>query len=173
MTVNDYLKKNNITKYRLAKMCNLPYGTLNDICIGKTDITKCSGETLLKIANALNISVDDLLGKKTFVPSIGLRRISEKIIPVAEKYKLKSVYIFGSYARNEEKENSDVDILIDREGSDVRGMFAMSALYNDLKESIGKDIDLVTLQSLNQASTLKNNSDFIINVIRERIKIYG
>lgn len=173
MTVNDYLKKNNMTKYRLAKKCNLPYGTLNDICIGKTDITKCSGETLLKIANALNVSVDDLLGKKTLVPSIGLRRISEKIIPVAEKYKLKSVYIFGSYARNEEKENSDVDILIDREGSDVRGMFAMSALYNDLKESIGKDIDLVTLQSLNQASTLKNNPDFIINVIRERIKIYG
>ena len=173
MTVNDYLKKNNMTKYRLAKTCNLPYGTLNDICIGKTDITKCSGETLLKIANALNISVDDLLGKKTIVPSIGLRRISEKIIPVAEKYKLKSVYIFGSYARNEEKENSDVDILVDREGSDVQGMFAMSALYNDLKESIGKDIDLVTLQSLNQASTLKNNSDFIINVIRERIKIYG
>ena len=173
MTVNDYLLQNNMTKYRLAKLCNLPYATLNDICTGKTDITKCSGETLMKIATTLGITVDDLLGTNANTHSIGLRRISQQITPIAKKHNLKSVYIFGSYARDEATENSDVDILIDREGSDVRSVFQISALYNELKESIGKDIDLVTLQSLKQVSTIKNNSDFITNIIKERVKVYG
>ncbi len=173
MTISDYLKPTNTTKYKLARMCDLPYGTLNDICIGKTDITKCSGETLLKIAGALEVTVDDLLKGETIPLSNDLKVLSERIGPVAEKYKLRSVYVFGSYARGEARENSDVDILIDREGSDLHGIFAMSALYNELKDSVGKEIDLVTLQSLKQASTMKNNSDFIINIIRDRVRIYG
>ncbi|AEF97018.1 DNA polymerase beta domain protein region [Methanotorris igneus Kol 5] len=30
-----------------------------------------------------------------------------------EKYKIKSIEIFGSYTRNEQKETSDVDILVE------------------------------------------------------------
>ena len=37
-------------------------------------------------------------------------------------------------------EQSDVDILIDREGSSIRGMFDMGGLYAELRESIGADI---------------------------------
>lgn len=50
MLIHDYLRDNNMTKYQLSKMAGLPYGTLNDIIKGKTDIVKCTGETLLKIA---------------------------------------------------------------------------------------------------------------------------
>ncbi len=102
-----------------------------------------------------------------------LAEISRRIAPIAAKYNLRSVYVFGSYARNEATEDSDVDILIDREGSDLHGIISMSALYDELKESIGKEIDLVTLQSLTQASTVKRNSELIENIIRERIKVYG
>ncbi len=173
MIINDYLQQNHITKYQLSKKCDLPYGTLNDICIGKTDIAKCTGETLFKIANAMDCSVDEILKERFNSSSFNICKIKELITPIAKKYKLRSVYIFGSYARDEATEDSDIDILIDREGSKVHGIFGMNALFNELAQAVGKNIDLVTLQSLNQSSTVKNQMDFINQVMKERVKIYG
>lgn len=82
-----------------------------------------------------------------------INELKEKITPIAKKYNLNGVYIFGSYARAEADENSDVDILIDRTGSKVKSMFDMGGLYNDLYDAIGKDIDIVTTQTLAQKST--------------------
>ena len=92
--------------------------------------------------------------------------------PIAEKYNLRAIYIFGSYVRNEATEDSDVDILIDRTGSKVRGM-VMGGLYNDLSESIGKKIDLVTTCSLEQESAKKRAPGFVENVNAEKVMIYG
>lgn len=173
MIINDFLKENGMTKYQFAKLCGLPYGTLNDICNGKRDIFKCTGETLMKIAKTVGCSVDDILNERLNFSACNLEKIKKSIAPVAEKYGLRNVYIFGSYARNEATENSDVDILIDREGSNIRGLFGMNALYNDLKQALRKEIDLVTVQSLIQKSTSENNTEFIANVMKERVKIYG
>lgn len=101
-----------------------------------------------------------------------VNELKEKIAPVAAKYKLNKVYLFGSYAREEATENSDVDILIDRTGSSIKSMFDMGGLYNDLRNSIGKDIDLITTQTLEQKSTLSRTPQFAENLIAERIKIY-
>ena len=79
-----------------------------------------------------------------------IEEIKKGIEPVAKQYKLNAVYIFGSYARNEATETSDVDILIDRKGSTIKGGFDMGGLYEDLRSSVGKKIDLVTLQTLEQ-----------------------
>lgn len=102
-----------------------------------------------------------------------LENIKNLIAPVAEKHKLRSVYVFGSYARNEADENSDIDLLIDREGSEIHGIFGLSALFDELKEVFGKEIDLITLQSLKQQNTIRNHADFVENVMRERVKVYG
>ena len=101
-----------------------------------------------------------------------LDEIRNRIVPVAQKYQLRAVYLFGSYARNEATESSDVDILIDRHGSKIRGMFDMGGLYNDLRECIGKEIDLVTTQTLEQQSTRQRTPWFVENLYRERIKLY-
>ena len=104
---------------------------------------------------------------------MNLENIGKMIAPVAEKHRLRSVYVFGSYARDEANENSDIDLLIDREGSEIHGIFGMSALFDELKILFGKEIDLVTLQSLRQQSTLRNHPDFVESVMRERVKVYG
>ena len=57
-----------------------------------------------------------------------LDEIRERVTPVARKYGLKAVYVFGSYARNEATSDSDIDILVDRTGSSIRGMFDMGSL---------------------------------------------
>lgn len=173
MLINDYLRDNNTTKYQLSKTAGLPYGTLNDIVNGKTDIAKCTGETLLKITSVLGCTVDDLLKERLSSSAFDLDKIRMLVAPVAKKHQLRSVYVFGSYARNEADEDSDVDLLIDREGSCVHGIFGMNALLDEFKKALGKNVDLVTLQSLKQESTVKNNSEFIENVMKEMVKIYG
>lgn len=47
--------------YRLSKISKVPYATLNDICNGKTQLAKCSAETVYRLAQALDIPMEDLL----------------------------------------------------------------------------------------------------------------
>ena len=44
-------------------------------------------------------------------------QLKELIKPVAEKYSLPAMNLFGSYARGEATDESDVDVIIDRTGS--------------------------------------------------------
>lgn len=61
MDINKIIEQKQITKYRLAKESGVPHATLNDICSGKTNIGKCSAETLYKIAKVLDVSMESLL----------------------------------------------------------------------------------------------------------------
>ncbi len=60
MIIEDLIKKNNITKYRLAVDADIPHATLSDICSGKTNLLKCSSETVYKLAKALGVSMEFL-----------------------------------------------------------------------------------------------------------------
>ncbi len=98
--------------------------------------------------------------------------IRRRVSPVAERYGLAAVYLFGSYARGEATAESDVDLLVDLRGSAVRGIL-LGALYNDLAEALGAGIDLVTVASLEQPTTHRSQLLFREAVKRERMMIYG
>ena len=100
-----------------------------------------------------------------------IEELKQRIVPAAEKYGLQEVYLFGSYARGEAAEQSDVDILINCAGSKVRGMFEMGGLYEDLCASVGKEVDLVTTQTLEQSNTKQRTPLFIQKVLAERIRL--
>ena len=101
-----------------------------------------------------------------------LDQLSEIITPIAEKYRLKAVYVFGSYARGEATDDSDVDILVDRDGSLVRTLFQMGGLYGDLEDAVQKEIDLVTTQTLEQERTKTNSAGFVNALMAERRLLY-
>lgn len=104
------------------------------------------------------------------VYSLGeLKRIIE---PIASKYAISAVYLFGSYARGEATDSSDVDILIDREGSNIRGLFDLGALYNELNEMLGKPIDLVTTDSIVETEAQRRTPWFAKTLEQERVVIY-
>ena len=100
-----------------------------------------------------------------------LDELRAKIAPIAEKYHIPAVYVFGSYARGEATEDSDVDLLVDLEGSIVRG-FVMGGLYNDLEEGLGKELSLITEKSLYEPDPKRRMEKFVANVLRERISLY-
>lgn len=102
-----------------------------------------------------------------------LEELRARVAPVAEKYKLPKVYVFGSYARGEATPESDVDLIVDRSGSTVHSLFDLGGLYNDLEEALEKPIDLVTEQTLEQPPSRHTDLLFRAEVRRERKEIYG
>lgn len=63
--------------------------------------------------------------------------------PVFEKYKIKKAYIFGSYARGEAKEDSDIDIMIIKEDSNITTLLNLAEFETELQELLHKKIDII------------------------------
>ncbi len=75
-----------------------------------------------------------------------LEKISEKIKPVAQKYNLMYVWVFGSYAKKKQREDSDIDILVRTE--DVAEGFKIVEVKFALEEALEKQVDIVTTGSI-------------------------
>jgi predicted nucleotidyltransferase len=101
-----------------------------------------------------------------------LEDLKRKIMPIARKYDIPAVYVFGSYARDEATDDSDVDLLISRRGSKIVSLFDLGALYNDLNEELGIAVDLITEDSLSQDDVRRRAPQFPENLRRERITVY-
>ena len=63
MSLKEMIEQQHLTRYKVAKMCNIPQSTMRDLCSGKTDIKKASVETLYKLEKAFSISMEELLLK--------------------------------------------------------------------------------------------------------------
>ena len=69
---------------------------------------------------------------------------------IADYFKTQPVlkaWIFGSFARGEESPDSDVDILVDLDYSQPIGLHFFG-MYEDLKEILGRNVDLVSERTL-------------------------
>ena len=66
---------------------------------------------------------------------------------IADYFKTQPVvkaWLFGSFARGEETPNSDVDILFVPDKTQHFSLFTMGGMYEDLKELLGREVDLIT-----------------------------
>ena len=77
------------------------------------------------------------------INTLTIEKIKEIITPICKKYGVKRAYLFGSYARNEATEKSDVDIRI--ESGKIRGLFQLSGFRLDLVEALGTEVDLLSV----------------------------
>ena len=83
--------------------------------------------------------------------------LKENRTMLQEKYQIKKIGLFGSYAKGEETSESDIDILVDMPSS--------FDLYYDLKEflekSFGKPIDLGMEKSIRKLIRSKIEEDIV------------
>ena len=100
-----------------------------------------------------------------------LDEIKKRILPVIEKYNIPEMYLFGSYARGEATEESDLDFLVDTTGTSLTSLLALGALYCDLEEVFQKSIDLITVCSVMQNVETESERSFRDTIIRERVKL--
>ena len=94
--------------------------------------------------------------------------IKQIVFPIAKKYGVEKVYLFGSYARGEASSDSDVDLFITNYQRTIP--FALANMLADFEETLNKPVDLVT-----QTSIISNQrfNDFSDNISKERMILYG
>ena len=67
---------------------------------------------------------------------------------ILKKYRVKSISLFGSYVRNEQKEESDIDFLVDfQEGATL---FDFVELQDSLSELLAKNVSIVSKRGLSK-----------------------
>ncbi|QGU00896.1 hypothetical protein SYNTR_2302 [Candidatus Syntrophocurvum alkaliphilum] len=74
------------------------------------------------------------------MPSI--EQIKESVRDIAEKYPIKRISLFGSYAKGCANEESDIDILIEFSYSNV-SLFLLSEIRDEIKTRLNKEVDLI------------------------------
>ena len=102
-----------------------------------------------------------------------IEEIAEIVRPIAESYKVKRVCLFGSYARGDAKEDSDIDLIIT--APHLKGL-VFFGLYEDLREAFEKDnkqIDLITEEQLIQNKDDPLHKRFTEEVELDRKEIYS
>ena len=68
---------------------------------------------------------------------------------IAKQYGVKKVALFGSYSTGKQTPESDIDLLIDK--GDIKGLFMLNSFINSLQDKLGKDVDVMTYDSLDRS----------------------
>ena len=92
-----------------------------------------------------------------------VEKITAIVKPLAQKYHIKEVYLFGSYAWGEADENSDLDFLVfGGEGFKLTQIFAFG---EELREIMQKRVDVFEINEINQ------DSDFYKKIMQEKVLV--
>jgi predicted nucleotidyltransferase len=92
-----------------------------------------------------------------------INEIKKKLSPVAKKYGVKRMYLFGSYARGEAKPSSDIDLRID--GNLGFGYIKYFAMSDDFQAKFRKPLDLTTTGAL--------DDKFLREIEKDEVLVYG
>lgn len=92
-----------------------------------------------------------------------LNTIKERAVPIAKEYGIMGFYLFGSYARGDASEDSDLDFRIDR----PKGMslFKLGGLQSRLAEVFECHVDIVTTAQL--------DDEFITAIQEYEVNLYA
>lgn len=72
--------------------------------------------------------------------------IRKKILPILKKYGIKKASFFGSLVRDEQTEQSDIDLLV--ELPETASLLELASLKLDLEEILQRKVDVLTFDSL-------------------------
>jgi predicted nucleotidyltransferase len=78
-----------------------------------------------------------------------IEKIKEKILPVLKKHGIKKAAICGSFARGEESEDSDIDILV--EVAEDLSLFDFVGIKLEIENIIGREVDLIEYDTIKSA----------------------
>lgn len=92
-----------------------------------------------------------------------IERLIALVKPLAQRYQVKAVYLFGSYARGEANENSDLDFLVI--GGDGFKRTQILAFGEELREILNKRVDVFEINEINQ------DSEFYKTIMREKVLV--
>ena len=108
-----------------------------------------------------------------------VNELKKMLKPIFMKYKIKKVYIFGSYARGEARVDSDIDLMIVKEKSNINTLLDLSEFQEELQETLNKNVDVITEETYLD-NTVEDNKygrlakDIFYNQVKkDRRVLYG
>lgn len=154
MELVDVRKKNGLTQKEAALLIGVPLRTY----------VRYEQDESYKESYKYKKMLEDLVSKCLIDEEHGvlsLDNIVELLLPILNKHQIKYCYLFGSYARGEARDNSDVDLLVD---TDITGI-EFFKLIEEIRETLHKKIDLLRLQDLS------NDNPIILEILKEGKRI--
>ena len=92
-----------------------------------------------------------------------VKEVKEKVTPILIKHKIRKAGVFGSVAKNKDRKDSDVDLLIEL-GDDI-SLLEFIGIKLELEEALKKKVDLVEYKAIKPL--LKDI------ILKEEVRIYG
>ena len=92
-----------------------------------------------------------------------IEEIKSIAVSLGRQYGVEKIFLFGSYARGDNNETSDIDFRIDK--GNIRGLFQLCGFKNKLEDLLGKEVEVLTTQSL--------DSSFLNHIAKEEILLYA
>ena len=127
----DYITNYNKENY---KMYQFRVKKTDEELIGKLDSVQNKNQYITSLI------------KKDIHPGIlTIREIKERMLPIIKKHGIEDVFLFGSYARGEATENSDVDIYCSN--GDVDSLLKEVVFIDELETALNKKVDVVFIGS--------------------------
>ena len=83
-----------------------------------------------------------------------------EILAIAARHGARNVRVFGSVARGEADEESDLDLLVDMEPG--RSLLDMGALLMELRELLGVPVDVVTEKGMHDRMRQRVLSEAVV-----------
>ena len=92
-----------------------------------------------------------------------IEEIRDRAVPVARRYGIQNLRLFGSYARGEARDDSDVDLHIAR--GKLTGLFSYYAMVDELEQALDRHVDLVLDGT--------RDKHFLERIAKEEITLYA
>ena len=154
MTLVEIRKENRLTQKEAASLIGVPYRTY--IRYEENPSYENTYKYRMILEDLSNkVRVDEEHG------ILSINKIKELLIPILEKHNIDFCYLFGSYARGEAKESSDIDLLVD---TDITGIDFFK-LVEEIRSCLHKKIDLLRLKDL------KKDNPIALEILKEGVKI--
>ena len=91
-----------------------------------------------------------------------IQELKDRISPLARTYGVKSVSLFGSYARGTARPDSDVDLKIEKGA--LRSLYQLCAFRLAVEDALQISVDLVTSES--------SDRSFLARIEQEEVSLY-
>ena len=90
-------------------------------------------------------------------------QIKDTVVKASKKYGVKNAYLFGSYAKGEAREGSDVDIIIEK--GKIETYHDYCGFWFDIMDELDTKVDVLTTEGVNPR---------FYNLIKnDRVLLYG
>ena len=154
MNLKDIRKRHSLTQKQAADLIGIPYRTYVRY---EEDDSYINTYKYKKMVEDLNQKL--LIDEEHGILSIDT--IKALLIPILEKYNITYCYLFGSYARNEARDSSDVDLLVDTE---ITGL-AFLNLIEEIRTTLCKKVDLLRLIDLS------DNNPIVLEILKGGVRL--